>query len=135
MAEPKTQPTTESLTSYLSRIDDPARRADCAAIAEIMTKVTKKPAVIWGTAIVGFDTYKMEYANGKTGDWPVLAFAARKNDVTLYLSKTVMDEEDLAATLGKAKQEGGCLHIKKLTDVNLKALQQLCARTAKGKEA
>jgi len=134
MAEPKTQPTTESLASYLARIDDPARRADCAAIAELMTKVTKKQPVIWGTGIVGFDTYTMKYANGKTGEWPVLAFAARKNDVTLYLSETVMVEEDVAATLGKATQKGGCLHIKRLADVNLKTLQQLCVRTAKGKK-
>jgi len=92
MPEPKTQPTTETLASYLARIDDPVRRADCAAIAELMTKVTKKQAVIWGAGIVGFDSHTLDYANGKTGDWPLLAFAARKNDVTLYLSKTVMDD-------------------------------------------
>jgi len=48
--------------------------------------------VIWGAGIVGFDSHTLDYANGKTGDWPLLAFAARKNDVTLYLSKTVMDD-------------------------------------------
>jgi len=42
MPEPKTQPTTKTLASYLARIDDPVRRADCAAIAELMTKVTKR---------------------------------------------------------------------------------------------
>ncbi len=133
MAEPKTQPTAESLDSYLARIDDPARRADCAVIADLMTKVTKQQPVIWGTGIVGFDTYTMKYANGKTGDWPVLAFAARKNDITLYLSKTVMEATDLRAILGKAKQQGGCLHIKQLADVNVSTLQDLCARTAKEK--
>ena len=118
MAEPKTQPTTESFAAYLARIDDPARRADCSVIAELMTKVTNQQPVIWGSGIVGFDTYTMTYANGKTGDWPVLAFAARKNEITLFLSKSVMDAADLPATLGKAKQKGGCLHIKKLSDVN-----------------
>ena len=92
MPEPKTQPTTGTLASYLARIDDPVRRADCAAIAELMTKVTKKKAVIWGAGIVGFDSYNMDYANGKTGDWPLLAFAARENDVTLYLSEPAMDD-------------------------------------------
>lgn len=135
MPEPKTQPTAESLASYLARVEDPARRADCAVIAELMTRVTEKPAVIWGTGLVGFGTYAMTYANGKTGDWPVLAFAARKNDVTLYLSKTVMDEADLPTTLGKATQKGSCLHIRKLADVNMKTLQQLCAQTAKAKLA
>jgi len=77
MPEPKTHPTTETLALYLAHIDDPVRRADCAAIAELMTKVTKKQAVIWGAGIVGFDSYMMDYANGKTGDWPRLAFAAR----------------------------------------------------------
>jgi len=46
-----------------------------------------------------------------------------------------MDEEDLAAILGKVTQKGGCLHIKKLADVNLETLQQPCARTAKAKKA
>ena len=78
------------------------------------TNVTKKKPVIWGTGIVGFGTYTMTYANGKTGDWPVLAFAARKDDITVYLSNTVMAAADLPNTLGKAKQQGGCLHIKKL---------------------
>jgi len=110
-------------------------RADCAAIAALMTKVTKQPAVIWGTGIVGLGTHTMTYANGKTGDWPVLAFAARKNDVTLYLCETVMDDADLPTTLGKATHKGGCLHIRKLADVNVKTLQQLCARTTTTKQA
>lgn len=133
MAEAKTQPTNESLASYLARVEDPARRADCEVIAELMTKVTNKKPVIWGTGIVGFDTYTMTYANGKTGDWPVLAFAARKNDITLYLSKTVMESADLPTTLGKAKQQGGCLHLKKLSDVDLKTLKELCVQTAAAK--
>ncbi len=135
MAEAKTQPTSESLASYLIRVDDPVRRADCEVIADMMSKVTRKKPVIWGTGIVGFDSYTMTYASGKTGDWPVLAFAARKNDITLYLSKTVMEAADLPTTLGKAKQQGGCLHIRKLSDVNLMTLRELCERTAQAKEA
>jgi len=128
MAEAKTQPTSETLASYLTRIDDPQRRVDCEKVAEMMAKIAKKPAVVWGTSIVGFGTYPVLYAGGKTADWPALAFASRANDITLYLSKTVMADEALMLALGKAKQKGGCLHIKRLADIDLKSLTTLMKR-------
>ena len=135
MADAKTQPTSETLASYLKRIEDPVRRADCSAVADMMAAITKKHAVVWGTSIVGFDTYEMVYAGGKTGDWPALAFAARANDLTVYLSKTVMADEALMAKLGKAKLKGGCLHIKRLADVDVATLKTLMTRAYKAKNA
>ena len=36
MAEPKTKPTTESVTAFLARIEDGERRADCKTVARLM---------------------------------------------------------------------------------------------------
>ena len=129
MAEPKTQPTSETLASFLKRIEDTRRRADCKAVAGMMATITKAKAVVMSTGIVGFGTYDVTYAGGKTGSWPALALAPRKGDLTLYLSKTVMADSALMAALGKATQKGGCLHIKQLADVNLEALHTLMTRT------
>lgn len=83
MAEPKTQPTKTSLTVFLAGVPDAPRRADCKTLATMMKQTTGAPAVVWGTSIVGFGSYRQAYANGRTGDWPVVALAPRKNDLTV----------------------------------------------------
>ena len=50
----KTKETDASVASYFEAIADPARRADCEALADLLAKTTKQPATMWGTAIVGF---------------------------------------------------------------------------------
>lgn len=128
MAEAKTKPTTESLDSYLDRIADPQRRADCAVVAALMARITGRPAVIWGSSIVGFGLYRYTYGNGKTGDWPVAAFAARKNDLTIYISPSVESYPELLPSLGKYKYAKVCLYIKKLSDVDVPTLTELISR-------
>ena len=128
MAEAKTKPTSETLDSYLARVADPQRRADCAVVAELMSQVTGCPAVIWGTGIVGFGLYRYTYESGKTGDWPVVGFAARKNDLTLYIMPGVESFPDLLPSLGKYKHGKSCLYIKKLSDVDMPTLTALVTR-------
>lgn len=82
MSEPKTRPTGTTLQTFLSGVADPARRADCAAVAELMQQATGEAAVIWGSSIVGFGAYRYRYGNGREADWPLIAFAACKNDLT-----------------------------------------------------
>ena len=128
MAEPKTRPTAESVDAFIDRIDPEARRDDCRALVRMFLKVTGQPAVMWGTAIVGFGSYRMKYADGKEYDWPVVGFSPRKTDLTLYLSGL---DDDLLARLGKHKRSKGlCLYIKRLSDVDLGVLEELIARSA-----
>jgi hypothetical protein len=46
MAEIKTKATEASVDSYLSAIENEARRNDCQALARLMTRAAKYPAVI-----------------------------------------------------------------------------------------
>lgn len=127
MAEPKTRPTAESVDAFIDRIDPEARRDDCRALVRMFRKVTGQPAVMWGTAIVGFGSQPMKYADGKEYDWPVVAFSPRKSDLTLYLGL----DDDLLARLGKHKRsQGSCLYIKRLADVDLGVLEELIERSA-----
>lgn len=134
MAEAKTKPTTESLDAYLARVGDSQRRADCAVVAEMMAHITGRPAVIWGTGIVGFGKYLMTYANGKTADWPVAAFAARAGDLTIYGMPSEATLPVLPAKLGKATRKGGCLHIKRLSDVHMPTLTSLVKQSVAAKK-
>jgi hypothetical protein len=132
VAEAKTQPTSESLESYLARVADIERRKDCAAVAAMMEKATGEKAVIWGTGIVGFGRYRYKYASGHEGEWPIIGFAARKNDLTLYLMPGLETLPPLLEKLGKHKASKACLYIKKLSDVDLPTLKKIVQASVDG---
>ncbi|MEP7009238.1 MAG: DUF1801 domain-containing protein [Acidobacteriota bacterium] len=128
MAEPKTRPTGESVDAFIDRLEPEARCDDCRTLVKLFKKVTGRPAIMWGPAIVGFGSYRMKYANGKENDWPVVGFSPRKSDLTLYLSSL---DDDLLARLGKHKRSKGlCLYIKRLADVDLGVLEELITKSA-----
>lgn len=120
MAEAKTKPTTASASAYLDTIDDPERRKDAKALLKMYKEITGKKPVMWGEHIVGFDQYMI-----KSGPWPLAAFAIRKNDLTLYVSAS--RQAELLKSLGKHKIGGGCLYIKKLSDVDETVLRKAIA--------
>jgi hypothetical protein len=117
-AEPKTKATGASVADYMGAIENETQRDDAKAIHDMMKSVTGKKGVMWGSAIIGFGTYHYVYADGKEGDWPLLAFSPRKQHNTLYVGASFKDKEKLLKKLGKYKMSGGCLHIKKLADVD-----------------
>lgn len=133
MAKAKTQPTTESVAAFLKRATDDERRKDCATLVRIMQDAAGAPAVMWGTAIVGFGSYELKYADGRTSDWPVIAFSPRKQDLTLYVGRGTVGLKTLLGKLGTHKMSGSCLHIKRLSDVDLTVLGKLIAGSVEAK--
>lgn len=125
MAELKTKITTASVEKFLDTIDDEQRRDDCYEVMKLMSKTTKQPAKMWGTAIVGFGTYHYKYASGQEGDWPPVAFSPRKQNLTLYIMPGFEEYAGLMEKLGKYKTGKACIYIKKLSDIDLKVLTQL----------
>ena len=127
MAENKTKVTEASVESYFSAIKDEARRRDCEALARLMTKATKQPPKMWGTSIVGFGSYHYKYESGREGDSCLTGFSSRKGDISIYLVAGFPGQEGLLSKLGKHKLGKGCLYVRKLSDVDLKVLEQLIA--------
>ena len=125
--ELKTKLTDASVDAFLAALESDARRADCAIVSELMQEATGAEPKLWGTNIVGFGTYRYKYASGREGDWMQVAFAPRKQHVTLYLTG-IQKQTDLLEKLGKHTLSGGCLHIKKLADVDLEVLKELITR-------
>ena len=124
MAEAKTQATTETLDEYLARSVDPLRHDDCRRLASMMREATGEAPVMWG-AIVGFGRYRYQYQSGRTGEWPLVAFSPRKNDLTLYIMPGFDRYQSLLEELGKHKTGKSCLYIKRLADVDLTVLNAL----------
>ena len=130
MAEPKTRPTTESVAKFIDGIEDEIRRKDCYQIVEMMRNATKAEPVMWGSSIIGFGTHNYKPEAGAKAEWPLIAFASRKADLTLYLMSGISRHPELLKKLGKHKVGKGCLYIKKLDDVDLPTLRQLIKQSA-----
>ena len=70
---------------------------------------------------------------GKTteGDWPPVAFSARKQNLVLYLHCELDKQAALLEKRGKHKIGKSCLHLKKLEDAHLPTLKKLIMKAYK----
>jgi hypothetical protein len=127
MAEARTKPTTVKVSDYLDSIPSEERRADCRKIAKMMQAATGERPKMWGLSIVGFGRYHYVYDSGHQGDCAIVSFASRKNDITLYLMPGWQRPAALMDDLGKHKAGQGCVYIKRLADVDERALAKLIA--------
>jgi hypothetical protein len=125
MAELKTKKTNASVEKFLNAIEGETRRDDCYAILEMMKKITRAEPAMWGSSIVGFGTYHYIYASGQEGDWPMIGFSPRKQNLTLYIMPGFEKNTELIKKLGKCKTAKSCIYIKRLDDIHLPTLKQL----------
>jgi hypothetical protein len=78
----------------------------------------------------GFDGNRLHitYQDGVL-TWPIISFSPRKQDLTLYVGRGV--DGTLLKALGKHKLSGGCLHIRRLDDVDLAVLERVVSASVK----
>ncbi len=125
MAEPKTQATEQDPQDFLNAIEPDRKRNDGFALLAMFRQVTGEEPVMWGTSMVGFGRYHYKSEKSRQeGDWPLVAFSLRKQNLTLYIMHGNTDNQDLTK-LGKHKAGMGCLYIGKLADVDLEVLAAL----------
>ena len=135
MAENKTKATQSSPIAYVAAIVDESRRRDCEALLALMAKSSNQPAVMWGTAIVGFGVHKYALAGGRQGEICAVGFSSRKGDISIYGVASHPGAPDLLARLGKHKLGKGCLYVGCLADIDLKVLGKLVSQSIKLKQA
>ena len=133
MAELKTKPTNQTVKDFIASVPDAQTRTDCSTIAKLMEEAAGSKGVMWGTSIAGFGTRTIKYANGKEADWPIIAFSPRKQNLTLYLSLGE-SQQKLLSKLGKHSRSKGCLHIKRLSEVDMATLKKLIKNSTKKKK-
>jgi hypothetical protein len=130
MAEAKTKPTMQNVEKFINSLLDPSAREDCATIAKLMQQATRAEPKMWGSSIVGFGVRTIKYAGGREGDWPIIGFSPRKQNLTLYVAAGSHDPV-LMKKLGKHTVGKGCLYIKRLSDVDLPTLKKVIQAAAK----
>ncbi len=131
MAELKTQKTNVSVPAFLNAIEDPQRRADCKAVSKLMQEVTGEKPAMWGPSIVGFGSYRYVYETGRTGEWLLIGFSPRKQNLTLYIMAGFDGYPELMAKLGPHTTGKSCLYVKRLSDLHLPTLKKLMAGSVK----
>ena len=130
-AEVKTKVNEASVEGFLNSVADEQARKDCFEILKMMKQVTKEEPKMWGASIVGFGSYHYKGASGREGDWMLIGFSPRKQNLTLYLMHGFDVHKDLLKKLGKHKTSMGCLYIKNLDDVDKKILKELVTESVK----
>jgi len=131
MAENKTKKNTASAASFLNAIDDPRRRSDAKKVAAMMRRATGKRARMWGSSIIGYGEYHYKYDSGREGDWALVGFSPRKQNLAVYIMPGFDAFPARMKKLGKYKTGKSCLYLNKLDDVDHAVLEKLIGDSVK----
>ena len=130
MAEPKTKATDKNPKDFLNTIEPEAKRKDSFILIEMFERITGEKPVMWGESMVGFGKYHYKSErSSQEGDWFLVGFSPRKQNLTLYIMHGNKDNTEMLAKLGKHKLGGGCLYINKLSDVDQKIVAELIEKS------
>jgi len=128
-ADIQTKPTKVSVAAFLKKVPDAQKRADTAAIVDMMRAASKLDPVMWGPAIIGFGTYHYKYESGREGDMPLIGLSPRKQSLVLYLSGLEDELQPELKKLGPHTTGKVCLYIKRLSDIDLAVLKRMIAKS------
>jgi hypothetical protein len=125
VSELKTKPTEASVADFIDHDVERELQPDCWELVQMMQEVTGTPARMWGSSIVGFGRYRYVYSSGRSGDWMILGFSPRKQNLSIYLMCALEGRADLLSQLGKHSIGKSCLYVKGLKDINRNVLREL----------
>ena len=130
MAKNKTNETKVNVVDFIeSYVDNEQKKADSYKLIELMTKWSGFDPRMWGPTIIGFGSYHYKYASGHEGDAPILGFSPRKAQFSLYVYSKTEKSDALLEDFGKFKMGKACIYVKKLADIDISVLEQLCLET------
>ena len=125
MSANKTVPTSQSVEEFLERIEHPQKKEDAYTILNLMKSITGEKPVMWGPSIIGFGSYHYKYESGREGDMLITGFSPRAQNFSLYIGAGSPKIKPLLKNLGKYTTGKSCLYIKRLSEVDLKVLEDI----------
>ena len=134
LAEIKTKQTTSSVEDFINSIKDEQMRKDSFLILKLMQKISKEKPKMWGSSMIGFGIKRYKSpASGREVDWFKIGFSPRKANFSLHLVINLKERAATLKKLGKHKTGVGCLYINKLSDIDIKVLEELIQAAIQGK--
>jgi len=126
----KTTETNVSVTDFInSYVEKDEKKADSFQLIELMSECSGFEPKMWGPTIIGFGSYHYKYASGHEGDAPIIGFSPRKAEFSLYVFSPTEENKHLLDDLGKFNMGKACIYVKKLSDINIDALEKICKAT------
>ena len=116
---------TLSVRQYVASLDDEQTAQDCLVLIEMMQRISGQEPKMWNVRTLGFDTYRYKYDSGREGDCQAIGFYPREGKITVYLMDGTARHAKLLARLGKHTTSRVCVHIKRLSDVQLPVLEEI----------
>lgn len=131
MAELKTKQNSASVHDFINSFaDTEQKRADSFELLRLMQDLTGFEPKMWGDSIIGFGSYHYKSErSSQEGDWFLVGFSPRKAAISLYVYSGMPEHEHLLKDLGKFKMGRACVYAKKLSDINITALERLVKET------
>ncbi|MFN5416857.1 MAG: DUF1801 domain-containing protein [Flavobacteriia bacterium] len=132
MAKTKTTFTGQNVSDFINAfVENEQKKGDSFELVSLMEKWSGFEAKMWGPSIIGFGNYHYKYASGHEGDAPIIAFSPRKTALTFYVFSNTEKSKLLLADLGKFKMSKACIYVKKLSEINVEVLKELCLDSIK----
>jgi hypothetical protein len=122
----KTEQTDIAVEEFLAKVEPPERQADGRAVTALMARLSCEPARMWGPSIIGFGRYRYRYESGREGEMCRIGFSPRKAELVFYMAG--LADEDFPP-LGQYRRGKGCLYIKRLSGVDMAALERLIVKS------
>jgi hypothetical protein len=66
-------------------------------------------------------------ADRREGDWPAVSFSPRRQNLTVYVSRELPEQDELLGRLGKHTTGKSCLYLRRLADVDVGVLRAIIA--------
>jgi len=131
MAELKTRQHDGEVFEFIDKFaDTEQKRTDSLELVKLMQKVTGYPPRMWGPSIIGFGSYHYKSERSKQeGDWFLVGFSPRKAAISLYVYTGNPKQQHLLEALGKFTMAKACIYVKRLSDIDLGALERLMRAT------
>jgi len=130
MAKNKTAETEVDVFDFIkSYVTNDQKKSDSHKLIELMSEWSGFKAKMWGPTIIGFGSYHYKYASGHEGDAPLIAFSPRKAQFSLYVYSQTEKSKCLLEKFGKFKMGKACIYVRKLSDIEITILEELCIET------
>ena len=127
MAKNKTTQTEVDVFDFIdSYVDKEPKKLDSLKLIELLSEWSGFKPRMWGPTIIGFGRYHYKYASGHEGNAPILGFSPRKAQFSLYIYSKTDKSDELLKEFGKFKMGKACIYVKKLADIDISILEQLC---------
>ncbi|WP_270375460.1 DUF1801 domain-containing protein [Marinicauda sp. Alg238-R41] len=125
MSGNKTQPTAQSVDTFLDAVEPERKREEARTLDALFRRVTGWQPQIWGPSLIGYGIYHYRYGSGREGDFLATGFSPRKSAHSIYILPGYTDYQPLLDRLGKHSHGKSCLYVKTLADIDLEVLAEL----------